>query len=293
MSAAANRGTRGAPCPASPRDRSSATTLGGLYVRVLVGDNDRESFPLDPKLTEEQAEQRKELVADLAVRLRASPNVTRDAIVALLERAAVHEGRALRDVIAAVDVICKGGARAKVVPGGASVPKQVSIQQFGQLWTSGELARMYPDHVKPKRSVEQDVYRFDRHIYPIAGHVPVAAFTLDDAERVMRALPAMSPASRRHIAQLLRRLMAMAVFPCRLVAANPLPRGFLPKLGPAKAKACLYPDEDARLLASTRDPAVLASRCAPTTRAQPSSQSPWRTAGARPGWPTERAIDRA
>ncbi|AUX35482.1 uncharacterized protein SOCE836_076750 [Sorangium cellulosum] len=154
-----------------------------LYIRVLVGDNDRESFPLDPKLTEKQAEQRKELVADLAARLRASRNVTRDAIVALLERAAVREGRALRDVIEAVEVVCRGGAQAKVVPGSGSVPKQVTLQQFGELWTSGELARMYPDHVKPKRSVEQDVYRFDRHIYPIAGRVPVASFTLDDAER--------------------------------------------------------------------------------------------------------------
>ncbi|KYF92565.1 hypothetical protein BE20_11360 [Sorangium cellulosum] len=51
---------------------------------------------------------------------------------------------------------------------------------------SDELTRMYPDQVKPKRSMEQDVYRFDRHIYPIAGRTPVAAFALDDAERVMR-----------------------------------------------------------------------------------------------------------
>ncbi|WP_437324064.1 hypothetical protein [Sorangium sp. So ce381] len=132
--------------------------------------------------------------------------------------------------------------------------------------------------------------------------------------------------------------MAMAVFPCRLLATNPLPRDFRPKLGPAKAKACLYPDEDARLLASTsiplcwrvlwgflnregpriseaarpqvqdvdidrgalrlkknktNDPRASASRSAPTTRAQRSSQSPWRTAAARPGWPTEPAIDRA
>ncbi|KYF89597.1 hypothetical protein BE17_14580 [Sorangium cellulosum] len=108
-----------------------------LYVRVLVGGNDRESFPLDPKLTEQQAEPRKELVADPAARLRASRNVTRDAIVALLERAAVREGRALRD-------------------------------------------------------------------------------------------PLPSPRD------------------------EPVPRGFLPKLGPTKAKACLYPDEDARLRARGR-----------------------------------------
>ncbi|WP_437924650.1 hypothetical protein WMF37_37350 [Sorangium sp. So ce291] len=70
----------------------------------------------------------------------------------------------------------------------------------------------------------------------------------------MRALSAMSPASRRDIAPLLHRLRVMEVFPCRLLATNPLPRGFLPKLGPAKAKACLYPGEDARLLAGTAIP---------------------------------------
>ncbi|WP_437935161.1 hypothetical protein [Sorangium sp. So ce341] len=69
---------------------------GRRYVRVLVGDKDRESSPLDRKLTAEQAERRKELVVDVAVRLRASRNVARGANVALLERAAVGEGRALR-----------------------------------------------------------------------------------------------------------------------------------------------------------------------------------------------------
>ncbi|XXZ19073.1 hypothetical protein WME92_33015 [Sorangium sp. So ce307] len=189
-------------------------------------------------------------------RLRAARNVARDAIVALVERAALREGRALRDVIEAIEaieVVCRGGAQAKVASGGGSVPEQVTVQQFGELWSPGELARMYPDQVKPKRSVEQDVHRLDRHVDPIAGRVPVpvASFTLADAERVMRALPSISPASRRHIAQLLHRMMAKAVFPCRLLATNPLPRGFLPKLGPSKAKACLYPDEDARLLACT------------------------------------------
>ncbi|WP_437501049.1 hypothetical protein [Sorangium sp. So ce1099] len=149
-----------------------------LYVRVLVGDNDRESFPLDPKLTEQQAEQRKELVADLAARLRAcAPRAT---------------SRATRS---------------------------------SPCWSVRRYAR--------------------------AGR---------------SALP--------------YRLLAP------LLATNPLPRGFLPKLGPTKAKACLYPDEDARLLTCTARTPPSASRCAPTTRARPSSRSPSRTAGARPGLPT-------
>lgn len=44
----------------------------------------------------------------------------------------------------------------------------------------------------------------------------------------------------------------LAVFPMRIREANPLPRGWPPKLGAKKAKAWLYPDEDARLLGCVR-----------------------------------------
>jgi hypothetical protein len=43
----------------------------------------------------------------------------------------------------------------------------------------------------------------------------------------------------------------MAVFPLQLIATNPLPPGFLPKLGSGKAKGWVYPDEDATLGASS------------------------------------------
>ena len=40
----------------------------------------------------------------------------------------------------------------------------------------------------------------------------------------------------------------MAVFPARIIATNPLPRGFLPSAKSAKALTYLYPAEDAQLL---------------------------------------------
>jgi integrase len=80
-------------------------------------------------------------------------------------------------------------------------------------------------------------------------------FTLDDAEEVMRGVPAdLAVATRRHIAQLLYRMCRMAVFPLRIIRTNPLPVGFLPKVGPGKAKGWVYPDEDAQLLASPNVP---------------------------------------
>jgi len=45
-----------------------------------------------------------------------------------------------------------------------------------------------------------------------------------------------------------------AVFPLRLIEKNPLPRGFLPKIPPGKAKGWVYPAEDATLLASPAVP---------------------------------------
>lgn len=140
-------------------------------------------------------------------------------------------------------------------PAGLSLSPSMSFQAFATLWTSGELAKRYPDHVKKKRSVDNDVSRLERHVYPLAGKVALGAFSLDDAERVMRALPrGLATNTRRHVAQLMVRVLSLAVFPARLITASPLPRGFLPKLATGKALTYLYPDEDARLLACTAVP---------------------------------------
>jgi integrase len=125
-----------------------------------------------------------------------------------------------------------------------------TFQDVARRWTSGELARDFPDHVKAKRTAERDVQRLDRYVYPIAGRLPIVDFTIDHAEAVMKALPAnrvRTPATRRHVAQLMHRILGIAVIPLRLIKVNPLPKGFMPKVGPSKAKGYLYPADDARL----------------------------------------------
>jgi hypothetical protein len=68
--------------------------------------------------------------------------------------------------------------------------------------------------VAEKRSVAEDIYRFDAHIYPLVGAVPLRQFTIEHAESVMRALPEdRSPATRRHVAQLMSRVLKLAVYP--------------------------------------------------------------------------------
>ena len=65
----------------------------------------------------------------------------------------------------------------------------------------------------------------------------------------------LSPASRRHVAQVMSRTFGLAVYPCRALASSPLPRGFLPANLKKRAKSALFPDEEAMLLGCT-DPRV-------------------------------------
>jgi len=130
-----------------------------------------------------------------------------------------------------------------------------TVKQFGDRWTSGDLHREFPRHVKLKATAEEDGQMLRKYVYPEIGGTPVAHVTLDDAERVMAKLPAeLSTARARHVAQAMHRMFNLAVYPARLIKVNPLPKGFLPKLGAGKAKQYLYPDEDAKLLGCTEVP---------------------------------------
>jgi len=218
---------------------------GGRYARVRFR-GERPTFLLPTCTTAEAAHERAQLLAELAVRLGAAEHVHPDVARGILERAAQRDGKALAAVLEAADKLCRGEVR----PVAAS-PRGPTIEELGWRWTSGELAREYPDHVRNKDSVDQDIYRLERYVYPVVGPVLVVDFTLDHGQAVIRTVPAeRSSATRRHVAQLLSRLMGIAVFPLRLISASPLPRGFLPKVTTDKAKAWLYPSEDARLLAS-------------------------------------------
>ena len=140
------------------------------------------------------------------------------------------------------------------------LPAGITFELFGQLWTSGKLARMFPDHVKPKATASDDESRLRLYVYPLIGSVPMSAFEgtkgLEFVEQVVRALPSegFTSASRRQVLQSINRLLGIAAYPAKLIAANPLPRGFLPKVGKGRSKTYLYPSEDAQLMACREVP---------------------------------------
>ena len=131
---------------------------------------------------------------------------------------------------------------------------ELTLADLGKAWTTNEIAAAHPDHVRAKRSAPKDAERL-AVLCRSVGKVPVRSFTLAHAKLAMAALPrGLSSATRRQYAQILVRLMNLAVYPLEIIDRSPLPRGFLPKVTRAKATAWLYPAEDARLLACTRIP---------------------------------------
>lgn len=132
---------------------------------------------------------------------------------------------------------------------------ELTIRQLGKQWTSGDLAKRHPDQVREKRTRDQDERRLELHVYPHVGSVLVRDFTIEDGEAVMAKLDRdLSTASRRHVGQCLRRLFAMAVYPLRLIASNPLPPGFLPRVTKERVSEQLYPGELAQLVGCTKVP---------------------------------------
>jgi integrase len=135
-----------------------------------------------------------------------------------------------------------------------------TFEQFAQRWTTGELHRLYPDHVGTKKTIDDDKQRLRDYVYPVIGDLPIAelvgAVGLERADEVMLKLPTRSPQTRRHVAQTIHRVFTMAAYPARIIPASPLPKGWLPKVKSGKARTYLYPDEDAKLLACVEVPLV-------------------------------------
>lgn len=134
--------------------------------------------------------------------------------------------------------------------------KKATVKSFGEEWTSGKLHEKYPDHVPKKKTSFKDAQILGRWVYKVVGHIALSAFKLSDAQEVLRRVPrSLSSSTRRHVAQAMVRLFNLAVYPCQLIPASPIPKGFLPKVR-TRPGGYLYPAEDRALLAQKRVPLV-------------------------------------
>lgn len=230
---------------ATPATGELRVLADGYEARIRIVGKTRKGFALAAVAGETAARQRCTAMANMAVRLRRAGHA-QDAPKLLEAAAKARSGRAWDAVVAAVDALCTEGG---VVPLAATAAA-VTFGELARDWTSGKLHARFPDHVGLKATSDVDALRFGKWIFPVLEHVPLHAVTLELAQEVMRRIPPVkSGATRRHVGQLMARVLNMAAFPCKHIERSPLPHGFMPRIGKAKALTYLYPDEDRRLLA--------------------------------------------
>lgn len=204
---------------------------------------------LIPTVDEVLAARRAEELQALANTLTGQPP---DVVVTLLKRAAAADTRGLLVVRKAA----WAAAAAGVEKSEARPWETWTVRELGEAWTSGELAKQWPDTVGRREHSRIDASRLAAHVYPVVGDVLVKAFRLANYEAVMRSLEGkrksqkqLSPLSRRTIALTLTRLLAIAVYPLKILVAHPVPKGAVPRAKRSRAASYLYPDEDAALMA--------------------------------------------
>ncbi len=199
----------------------------------------------------------------IAARMRAAKVALPD-MTTLLEKGAKTSEAGWRYIVEGVERLCTDGRTATIEA--TDVP---TFEQHANDWTDGTLHKKFPDHVAEVNSRRnEELLRL--YIIPALAHLPIDRVTLDDAQRVMSELgeraravrvarrqkpKELSAEGRRKVAKTLNRVMALAVMPCRYVAHNPIPKGWVPRRQKAdRAKAFIFPQEDAKLLGCTRIP---------------------------------------
>lgn len=217
------------------------------YARVRMGKGRSRFEPRMMVDTDAAADKRAAQIATM-VDLALSVNRETYARVVGREMGKATSDKAVAILIDAAREACADAAKGVAVYGG------ITFSQFALRWTSGQLHEDHPDHVAKKQSAGDENILKNR-VRDIVGDIPLVAFTLEDADRVMRELPRdLSPAYRRAVAQVVHRVLALAVWPAKIIKANPLPKGWLPRLASPKAKSFLYPKEEAALMANREIP---------------------------------------
>ncbi len=218
-----------------------------VYARGRFGKNQRfeERLPWATPADREAAEKRAAIIATLCDQLDRAGR--RDLIRSTAREAACATSpTALQTIQKAV------AAFAKLGPSSASATNVATFKEVAEEWCSGDLRKKYPDTVRKKGSFMIERARLRRYIYPLVGDVPIVGFQKAHGDLVMEKLPARrvkASATRRHVAQIIGRVLNLAVMPLGLIQRSPLPKGWLPRIERSRHYTCLFPHEERTFLA--------------------------------------------
>lgn len=211
-------------------------------IRLTPGGKGRRTYQLAAGLDEAGAQLRDALLAELGAQLVAHDQDVERVVDPILAKLALAEGPEVERIERYI--------RTRLLPGKRrAVEEAPTVRQFGEWWTSGELARRFPGQVTLCKSSKVDARILAMHIYPHLGDVLISAVKVEHLEAVLRGFPpSLATSSRRQMLSRLHRLLDLAVYPAKYLDHNPMPRGFKPRAG-RRAFPFLYPEEEARLLA--------------------------------------------
>lgn len=209
--------------------------------RLAPGPEGRLNLALPTCATEQEADARASLIAEMLVLLEAAGQDE-----GVREKAARRLAQLPADEVAAEERFL----RYRVCGGVYVRPAAANMTTFAELftrWFSGELAALYPDHVRTPRSAAELRARLDKHVLPHLGDMPLRAFTRDHYDELAGRFASMPRNTRYATLWPIKRVLDIAVI-TRVIEHSPLPRGLLPR--PEKPQfVYFYPEEIALLLA--------------------------------------------
>jgi integrase len=230
------------------------TSTGKPFAQFTIGPNKkRAGAVLEHVRNDREAIAKKEAIGAFVDRLRDEGHTR--CLRNLIREACAADA----DGIARVQKLAErilAGKEAGLAGGGAIAKEGLTVEKLAELWTGGDLAARYPDHVRPRKHPDRDEALFgvlNAIRMPDGakfGTAAIATMTIDDLDHVMANLPATarSALTRRNYARAIGRLLSLAVFPLRLRASTPIPPGWTPKGRASKAKSWIYPSEDLALM---------------------------------------------
>jgi hypothetical protein len=227
---------------------------GKLFIRVSIAPRTRMAQHAPWATSLEAASARGKVVQAWVNRLRVAAQD--DFIEKIVELGAAATEDELALLATKVEALTSG-AFDRVEPLKAK-GSRTTFEDFATKWVRGELSAAYPDHVERKRSAYTDLCIMRKYVFPVVGGLALEDVTLEHYERVMREIPTragsrkLRSATRRHVAQVMRRVMQLAEYPAKLVTHNPIPANAMPRVRTEVALQYVYPTRTRRYSAARR-----------------------------------------
>jgi integrase len=240
--------------------------------RVTWGNHQRRQFRLLEAKDRGTARTIKDLMVEIVRRLEVAGQSAH--IEGFLEQAAELTPANIRKALLPL-VQAAEENRQRSPLGRLNVGPMTTLQEVGELLTSGTLRARFGDEVYDHSDKALKAQNLRRYVYPRIGHIPASRFTLDDARDFKTyveglktrhrngELAPIRKSTQRMYLHLMTLIVKLAHHPLKLLPSNPIPKGFVKQIQPGEERmqGILFPEEDAVLCAARDVPLIMRVFC--------------------------------